>query len=151
MDRATIWGTNRYEMQQHFGVPRTANIPQGHICCATVSMEPVVPPERDLLLHRRGGTRRALGNEDAERQHLANLALLVKDIISFSCLFLPPFCKRLLPPQHKPGEGSALLALPTRAAQAGAAASSHPRAPRTPKCADPHPWRLEVLSCPCQH
>lgn len=71
------------------------------------------PQKRDLLFHRRGGTHSVLGNEGAERQHLTNLAVLVKDIIAFSCLFLPPFCERLLPPQHKPGEGSTLLALPT--------------------------------------
>lgn len=121
-------------------------------------MEPVIPPKRDLLFRSRGRTHRVLGNEGAERRHLANLAVLAKDIIAFSCLFLPPFCKRLLPPQHKPGEERTLLALPTH----GYKTWSCCQLPLTSisklqnlhcsgRSAEPAPLRVwGVLSCLCQ-
>lgn len=117
------------------------------------------PPKRDLLFPRHSGTHSVLGNEGAEQWHLTNLAVLVKDIIAFSCLFLPPFCKRLLPPQHKPGEGSTLLSLPTqprvqRLELLPAPTHQHLKLQNlhcSRRGADPDPRRgWGLLSCPCQ-
>lgn len=91
------------------------NVPQDHICCLTASVEPAVCTKRDLLFHSRVVKCMGhFGNEGAEQRHLANLAVLVKDVIASAVFPLPPtFCKRLLPPQHKPVEESTLHALPT--------------------------------------
>lgn len=72
------------EWNNILGYPGWQTSPQAHVCCSPVSVEPVVPPERALLFHRRGGRHSVLGNEGAEQQHLPNLAVLVKDIITLS-------------------------------------------------------------------
>lgn len=96
----------------------SANVPQDHICCFTASVEPVGCTKRNLLFHSRVMKCMVyFGSEGAEQRHLANLAVLVKDIIPYSCLFFsfsrPPFCKRLLPPQHKLVEQYTSHTLPT--------------------------------------
>lgn len=66
----------------------SANVPQDHICCLTAYGEPVVCTKRELLFHSRVMKCMVyFGNEGAEQRHLANLAVLAKDIITFSCLF----------------------------------------------------------------
>lgn len=94
-ERVTISGTDRYGMLQHFGVPRVANTPQTHVCCLWSLL---FPPRKDLLLHSHEGTRCVLGNEGAERRHLANLAVLAKDIIAFSCLFFATLLQEVAAP-----------------------------------------------------
>lgn len=65
------------------------NVPQDHICCLTASVEPVVCTKRDLLFHSRVVKCMAhFGNESTEQQHLANLAVLAKDVIA-SAVFPP--------------------------------------------------------------
>lgn len=122
------------------------------------------PPKRDLLFHRQSGTHSVLCNEGAERQQLTNLAVLVKDIITFSCLFFcHPSGRGCCPHSTSQGtEHAALLAHTAQGAKPGAAASSHSwGASETPKSAlqqercrsrsrsSPRGWGL--LSCPCQH